>query len=79
MEGRRSWAARHTRDDGEGTRLGEQCLLNLLAGLRRAPVDGSRAPHTTLLLSWLFARCAWLSTTPAAFGSGSTPVRASAN
>jgi hypothetical protein len=45
-------------DNWDGTRLDEQRLLNLLAGLRRAPVGGSRAPHKPLLLLWLFARYA---------------------
>ncbi|MFP8939834.1 phosphorothioated DNA-binding restriction endonuclease [Streptomyces fenghuangensis] len=49
-------------------------LLSALAGLRRAPVAGRRAPHKPLLLLWLLGRFAATGSTAAAYGEAEEPV-----
>jgi putative restriction endonuclease len=49
-------------------------LLHLLAGLRRAPVRGVRAPHKPLLLLWLFGRFATTGSSMATYEEAEKPV-----
>jgi putative restriction endonuclease len=49
-------------------------LLQMLAGLRQAPVGGIRAPHKPLLLLWLFGRIAVTGSSMATYEQAEEPV-----
>jgi putative restriction endonuclease len=49
-------------------------LLERLAGLRRALIGGTRAPHKPLLLLWLFGRFADTGSSAAAYTEAEEPV-----
>jgi len=49
-------------------------LLQMLAGLRQAPVGGIRAPHKPLLLLWLFGRFATTGSIMATYEQAEKPV-----
>ncbi|HUK69563.1 MAG TPA: hypothetical protein VLW50_12570 [Streptosporangiaceae bacterium] len=49
-------------------------LMERLSGLRRAQVDGRRAPHKPLLLLWLFGRFAATGSALAPYAEAADPV-----